>query len=102
MAEIYLKAPWVAPGCHYLHATPAGETTHIPDHWVKEVPPGTIILEEMSETPAPAPRAPGTLLREQDWMRKATTEENAEVLRLRQPNATPPARRNNVIPGTKI
>lgn len=105
MAEIILKAPWVAPGCHYLHATEPNETTHIPDAWVKEVPPGTIVIEETSPTPTAQPRTPGTLLREQDWLRKASTEEITEVLRLREPEGktlTLPSRRNNVIPGTKV
>lgn len=109
MAEIVLKAPWVAPGCHYFHATEPGETTNIPDAWVCEVPPGTIVVKAtsaVSREPAPAV---GTLLREHDWLRKATPTEVDEVLKLRQPepqsdNVVQPVtrRRANVIPGSKV
>ena len=106
MAEIILKAPWVAPGCHYLFATEPGATTNIPNDWVKEVPSGTIVVEETSpcswgqHTPTP-----GTLLREADWLRQASAEEQKEVLRLREPEGktlAPAVRRTNVIQGTKV
>lgn len=101
MADVILKAPWVAPGCVYLHATEPHHLTNIPDAWVKEVPEGTIIINESSPDAYITPRQPGTLLREHDWLRGASSEEEKEILRLRQPDATAPVRRNNVIPGSK-
>lgn len=105
MAEVIFKAPWCGPKCTYFGATEAGETVHIPDEWLSEIDPKiTIVISATSVLP-PAPPAPnpGTLLREADWLRGATQEEQTEIMKLRQPDpevAQPVLRRRpNVIPG---
>lgn len=111
MAEVYFKAPCVAPGCHYRGQTPAGETEHIPDWWVAEIDPKCmVVINPTSEVKPEPPPQPENLLRSHDWIRTATEEEDAEVVKLRaseqktdEPEAVQPVtrRRANVIPGSK-
>ena len=107
MAVVIFKAPCVGPGSTYYHQTLPGEETEIPDEHLSELDPKClIVIKTTSEVTTEPPRAPGYLLREHDWLRKATTEEDKEVERLRQKedaNGKPVVRRRpNVIPGTTV
>lgn len=103
MAVVYFKSPCVGPGCTYYGQTPFGQTTTIPDAHLAELDHNNlIVIEKTSEVEREEQPAANTLLREHDWLRKATAEENAEVLKLRQGEAPAVKRRSNVIPGTAV
>ena len=94
MAIVIIKSPCVGPGCVYYAATQPGETISIPDSHVAELDPKCLIVIE-AHSPSlatPIPR-PGSLLREQDWVRQTTPEEAGEILALRQPDPAPAVRR---------
>jgi hypothetical protein len=98
MAVVVFKAP-CASGSYYYAAGP--EERSIPDeHMALIYLKNVIVIEDTSEVQREAQPIPGTLLREHDWLRKATAEENVEVQKLRQQETAP--RRANVIAGTKV
>ena len=94
MAIVIIKSPCVGPGCVYYAATQPGETISIPDSHVAELDPKClIVIEASSAHVAATPARPGSLLREQDWVRQTTPEEAGEILALRQPDPAPAVRR---------
>lgn len=105
MAIVFFKAPCVGPGSVYYFPTPHGQTTTIPDEHLAELDAKSlIVIEAKSEVVAEVAPVSGTLLREHDWLRKASTEEVAEVMKLRAGEgvANEKPRRRNVIAGTSI
>ena len=100
MAVVVFKAP-CASGSYYYAAGP--EERSIPDEHMALIDlRSVIVISKTSEVVPEAQPAPNSLLREQDWLRKATAEEDAEVKKLRQPKAPTTPRRSNVIAGTSV